>query len=65
VKQPGSPDIVVQLDDHRNGVIMCAIALFENVGDTFRVQKAVQYFMGHEEMDRAFGWGLRWVAGSK
>ncbi|EPS6763420.1 hypothetical protein, partial [Escherichia coli] len=24
-----------------------------------------QYFKGQDEMDRAFGWGFRWSAGSK
>ncbi|MDS0737601.1 hypothetical protein NOI90_31385, partial [Escherichia coli] len=23
------------------------------------------YFKGQDEMDRAFGWGFRWSAGSK
>lgn len=65
IKQVESSDIVVQLDEHRDGVIMCAIARFENVGNAFSVQRSVQYFEGHEPMDRAFGWGLRWAAGTK
>ncbi len=63
--QSGTPDIVVALDEARNKMVMCAIALFENIGDTFRVKKVVQYFSGQPEMDRAFNWGLQWVAGSK
>ena len=65
IKQPGAPDIVIELDEHRDGKNMCAIALFENVGNTFSVQRHLQYFDGHPDMDRAFGWGLRWVAGTK
>lgn len=65
IQQPGAPDIVIELDEHRDGQNMCAIALFENVGNTFSVQRHVRYFDGHPSMDRAFGWGLRWVAGSK
>ena len=65
IKTPGSPDIEVRLDEHRNNLIMCSIALFDNVGSTFDVKKVVQYFQGHREMDEAFNWGLKWVAGSK
>ncbi len=65
LKQPGAPEIIVHLDEHRNNLAMCAIALLENVGNTFRVEKVVQYFSGHPEMDQAFNWGLRWVAGRK
>lgn len=65
LKQPGNPEIIVNLDEHRNNISMCAIALLENVGNTFSVQKVVQYFSGHPEMDRAFNWGLRWTPGRK
>jgi uncharacterized protein involved in tellurium resistance len=65
VKQPGAPEIIVNLDEHRNNISMCAIALFENVGKTFTVQKVVQYFSGHPDMDKAFNWGLKWVEGRK
>ena len=63
--QAGAPDIVVELDEPKDGVSMCAIALFENVGNTFNVKKVVQYFTAHPEMDRAFNWGLKWTPGSK
>lgn len=66
LKYPAGPDIEVRLNEHRNGKIMCAIAMVENINnDTFRVQRLVEYFNGHQEMDRAYGWGMNWVAGSK
>lgn len=66
IKQPGGPDIVVRLDEHDNRMIMCAIALIENVrNETFSVERLVRYFPGHQAMDKAFGWGMRWKAGSK
>lgn len=65
IKQAGSPDIIVHLDNPRSDASMCAIALFENVNDAFKVTKVVQYFPGHPDMDHAFNWGLRWVRGSK
>ncbi|GAK58259.1 stress protein [Candidatus Vecturithrix granuli] len=65
IKQAGSPDIIVHLDDHRDGMPMCAIALFENVNNAFKVTKIVQYFRGHQDVDQAYKWGLQWVAGKK
>ncbi|WNS41885.1 TerD family protein [Paenibacillus sp. MMS20-IR301] len=66
VKQDGGPDIVVNLDEHNNRKGLCAIAMITNVGnETFSIERLVQYFSGHRELDEAYGWGLRWVAGSK
>ncbi|MBT2289897.1 TerD domain-containing protein [Paenibacillus albidus] len=66
IKQAGGPDIIVNLDEHNNRKGMCAIALFRNVdNETFSIERLVQYFSGHKEIDEAYGWGLRWVAGSK
>ncbi|MCE1658644.1 hypothetical protein LWT83_23790, partial [Enterobacter hormaechei] len=30
-----------------------------------KVERINQYFKGHKEMDRAFGWGFSWTSGSK
>lgn len=66
ITQSGGPEIIVNLDEHNNRKGMCAIALIRNVGnETFSIERLVQYYSGHQEMDKAYGWGLRWVAGSK
>lgn len=66
VKCPGNSDIIVDMDEYGSRKKMCAIALLENkTGETFSIEKVVQFFNGHREMDRAFKWGLRWVAGRK
>lgn len=45
---------------------MCGLVLFENLNDqTFSVEKIVQFYPGHEALDKAFNWGLRWKAGRK
>ncbi|MET1080358.1 MAG: TerD family protein [Pseudomonas sp.] len=62
---PGQPPIEVQLTEGTNNMNMCAIALLENVGGTVKVSRQVRYFKGHQEVDQAFGWGMRWAAGSK
>jgi tellurite resistance protein TerA len=65
VKIPGQPDIEVRLDNPAGDEGMCAIALIENDGGKLKVTKEERYFHGHPELDRAYHWGLRWVAGSK
>ncbi|MBK3493283.1 TerD family protein [Viridibacillus sp. YIM B01967] len=66
LKYNAGPDIEVRLDEHRNGKNMCAIAMIENVNnDTFKVERLVEYFSGHKDMDRAYNWGMNWVSGSK
>ncbi|NGZ74869.1 TerD family protein [Saccharibacillus alkalitolerans] len=62
----GGPDIVVRMDEHASRKGMCAIAMITNVGDqTFSIERLVEYFSGHRELDQAYGWGLRWTTGSK
>nr|WP_246628279.1 TerD family protein [Paenibacillus oenotherae] len=66
LKQSGGPDIIVRMDEHNNRKGMCAIALIKNVNDqTFSIERLVQFYSGHRELDEAYNWGLRWKAGSK
>lgn len=61
----GGAPIEVKLDETKPGLSMCGIVVIENDGGNVRIQRIVQYFNGHETLDRAFGFGLNWVAGSK
>lgn len=66
IKYPCAEDIIVKMDNFNTTDRMCALVLFENVNNTtFSVQKLVQFYPGHERMDRAFNWGLKWKAGRK
>jgi tellurite resistance protein TerA len=66
LKQNGGPDIVVNMNEHDNRKRMCAIALIRNVNnETFSIERLVQFYSGHKEIDQAYGFGMRWVAGSK
>ena len=66
VKCPGSRDVIVKMDEYGSNLGMCGIVLLENKdGKSLSMEKVVQFFKGHREMDKAFGWGLNWVAGSK
>ena len=54
------------MDEYGSALRMCAIAMLENSNnETFSVEKLVQFYEGHQKMDRAFNWGMNWVAGRK
>jgi tellurite resistance protein TerA len=66
IKYPGAEDIVVHLDEYNTECRNCALVLLENQNnETFSVQRVVKFFSGHETMDRAFNWGIRWIPGTK
>ncbi len=70
IETPGQSPIEVQLDRAEN-MQMCAIAMIENNNGQLAVTKHVEYFDGagevtaHEQMDRRFGFGMRWATGRK
>lgn len=66
IKYPDAEDIIVRMDTYNSSNIMCGLALFENQNDqTFSVEKIVQFYQGHQALDRAFNWGMKWKAGKK
>ena len=65
LKVPSQPDIEVRLDSHNDRRTMCAIAMLENDNGAIKVTKMVDYFIGHQDMDVAYHWGLRYTEGSK
>jgi tellurite resistance protein TerA len=62
---PDQPPIETKLTDGHKNKGMCAIANLKNKNGTIEVERVNQYFGGHEDMDRAHGWGFRWKSGSK
>jgi tellurite resistance protein TerA len=66
IKQSGGPEIEVRLNEHDNRKGMCAIAMItNNNNETFSIERLVQFVNGHRDLDQAYNWGLKWVAGSK
>lgn len=65
IKTPDQPVVVIDLDSHDNTKGMCAIAMFENLNGAIKITKLVDYKSGHQEVDRAYGWGMQWQAGHK
>ena len=62
---PGQPPIEVKLNEEGGQLGMCAIAMLENINGAVRVNREVRFFNGHRKLDEAYGWGMRWTAGSK
>ena len=65
VKCPDGAEIVIRLDEYGSEKPTCAIALFKNVGNTFSVEKIINFYYDSQEMDEDFDWGLEWTSGSK
>jgi len=65
VTLPDQPQIEVRMTEGRNDRALCAVVLLENIGGTLRATRIVDYYRGQSELDRAYGWGMRWVPGRK
>jgi tellurite resistance protein TerA len=57
--------MVVTIGSHHKNLGICAIAGLENVRNGIKLTNHTEYFPGHAEMDRAFGYGLEWDNGTK
>jgi tellurite resistance protein TerA len=64
IRLPDQPTVEVRLD---NGSAqgMCAIAMIENRNGQLQVTKLAEYVRDHRELDKRYGFGLRWTVGSK
>lgn len=62
---PGESDLYVTLGAHDDNLSLCAVGELENVRGGIKLSNRTEYFPGHQEMDRAFGYGLEWKDGKK
>lgn len=65
VDVPGENDLVVTLGAHDDVLDLCAVGGLEQIRGGIRLTNYTEYFPGHYEMDRAFGFGLEWDDGKK
>lgn len=65
IYMPNQPPIEVRLNEEGGRYSMCAIALLENVKGDVKINRLVNFYDGHEPMDKANNWGMRWKSGSK
>lgn len=64
IKQPGHPNIVINLNDDSSKP-MVGIAMLFNKNNDLSIEKLEKYYAGHQNLDDDFGFGFNWVAGSK
>ncbi len=62
---PDHPKMVISPQAHNETMNVCAIAGLTNHRNGIRLENFTEYFPGHAEMDRAFGFGLQWDDGQK
>jgi tellurite resistance protein TerA len=62
---PGENDLVMALGNYDDVLDLCVIGELENVRGGIKLTNRSEYFPGHEEMDRAYGFGLEWGDGKK
>ncbi len=62
---PGENDLYVTLNVYDDNLAVCAVGELENVRGGIKLTNMTEFFPGHEEMDRAYGFGLDWGDGSK
>ncbi|MCF8495434.1 MAG: TerD family protein [Alphaproteobacteria bacterium] len=62
---PGENDLYVTLSTYEETLSLCAVGSLENVRGGLKLTNHTEYFPGHAEMDRAFGFGLDWKDGKK
>lgn len=65
VRVPGEQPMIVTLNARKTRMSVCAVAGIENVRGGIKLTSYLEYFPGHAEMDRAFGYGLEWENGKK
>jgi len=64
IKQPNNPNIIINLNDDSSKT-MVGIAILLNENNNLRIEKLEKYYRSHKELDNDFGFGFKWVAGSK
>ena len=65
VRVPEEKPMIVTLNARRQDLALCAVAGLENIRGGIKMTNFMEYFPGHAEMDRAFGYGLEWEEGQK
>ncbi len=60
------PQIEVKLDSTSDSARICSIALLENGKQGITVTRQVEYIQGSQaDLDKKYGWGMKWAAGRK
>ncbi len=65
IRIPGEQPLTITPAIKKNNLPVCAVAAIENDNNSIKFTNYGEYFPGHAEMDRAYGFGLSWDDGQK
>ncbi|QQG36215.1 MAG: Tellurium resistance protein TerA [Micavibrio aeruginosavorus] len=65
IRMPGEQPLTITPAIKKTDLPVCAIAGIENINNNIKFTNFGEYFPGHAEMDRAYGYGLTWDDGEK
>ncbi len=65
IRIPGEQPLVITPAIKKTDLPVCAVASIENEREAIKFTNFGEYFPGHAELDRAYGFGLSWDDGSK
>ncbi len=65
IRIPGEQPLVITPAIKKNDLPVCAVAGIENERGAIKFTNFGEYFPGHAELDRAYGFGLKWDDGRK
>ncbi len=65
VRVPNEKPMIVTLHTLKSEMGLCSVVGLENVRNGIKMINYTEYYPGHAEMDRAYGFGLEWEDGQK
>lgn len=65
LKQQGSPDIEINIDQASSQDRFCVIASLTNQGDQLEVKREETFFAGHRQVDQHYGFQMVWRSARK
>lgn len=65
IRIPGEQPLTITPAIKKTDLPVCAVAAIENDNNAIKFTNYGEYFPGHAEMDRAYGFGLKWDDGQK
>ncbi len=65
IRIPGERPLTITPAIKKTDLPVCAVAAIENDKNSIKFTNYGEYFPGHPEMDRAYGFGLKWDDGEK
>ena len=64
VNVPEQSPIEIALNEGRN-LPMCGIVELVNNNGSIQINRLIEYFKDHSELDQHYGFGFKWKAGRK